>query len=166
MRIENWADNLITEYTAGRKALHAMKDRYDENDPYQKQELSQINSMIDSMTYAMEWMETGRDPSVYRGIDRQRQYQRQFFESVETIPDIVEELGIDINERRLEMDTEMKILLTDVFVSMSHRERECFILHSAEGLSMGQIAKRLGVSKATVQSYINRARKKVEEIVA
>lgn len=164
--IKNWADNLITEYTAGRKALHAMKERYDENDPYQKQELSQINSMIDSMTYAMEWMETGREPGAFRGMDKQQQYQRQFFESVETIPDIVEELGIDINERRLEMDTEMKILLTDVFVSMSHRERECFILHSAEGLSMGQIAKRLGVSKATVQSYINRARKKVEEIVA
>ncbi|SIT91613.1 sigma-70 family RNA polymerase sigma factor [Edaphobacillus lindanitolerans] len=164
--IENWADHLITEYTVGRKALHAMKERYDENDPYQKQDVSHINSMIDSMTYSMEWMETGREPGTFRGMDKQRQYQRQFFESVETIPDIVEELGIDIIERRLEMDTEMKILLTDLFVSMSHRERECFILHSAQGMSMGKIAKTIGVSKATVQSYINRARKKVEEIIA
>lgn len=99
-------------------------------------------------------------------MDKQKQYQRQFFESVEAIPDIIEQLYIDINDRQLEIETEQKIMLTDLFVSMSNRERECFILHCGLGMRMVRIATKIGVSKATVQSYINRAKKKVEEIVS
>lgn len=164
--MENWADELIREYTNGRKDLLARKERLNADDPADAEDLKAINSMIDSMTFSIDWMETGRQPGTYRGMDKQKQYQRQFFESVETIPDIIEQLDIDINDRQLEIETEQKIMLTDLFVSMSHRERECFILHCGHGMSMGKIATRIGVSKATVQSYINRARKKVEEIVS
>ena len=162
----NWADELIGEYSKGRKELQTLKDRLDSENPAHAEDLKAINSMIDSMTFSLDWMESGRQPGTYRGMDKQRQYQRQFFESVETIPDIIEQLNIDINDRKLEIETEQKIMLTDLFVSMSHRERECFILHCGHGMSMGNIAQKIGVSKATVQSYINRARKKVEEIVS
>ncbi|ETT81250.1 hypothetical protein MKX79_16760 [Viridibacillus sp. FSL R5-0468] len=30
---------------------------------------TQINSMIESMTFAMDWMETGRQPDTYNGVD-------------------------------------------------------------------------------------------------
>jgi len=165
--IENWADNLITEYTAGRKALHAMKDRYDENDPYQKQELSQINSMIDSMTYAMEWMETGREPGTFRGVEKTRQYQRQFFESMVTVPDVLEQIveELDFEDRKLHLAREDKLVLADVFASMSHRERQCYVLYYGNRMSMGKIADEVGISKRTVQQYIERARQKVKDIV-
>lgn len=165
---ENWADNLITEYVAGRKALHAMKERLDENDPYQKQDLSQINSMIDSMSYSMKWMETGREPDAFRGIDKQRQYQRQFFESMVTVPDVLEQIieELDFEDQKLHLAREDKIVLADVFASMSHRERQCYVLYYGNRMSMGKIADEVGISKRTVQQYIERARRKVENIVA
>lgn len=164
--MDNWADELLREYSNNRKELHALKEKLNADDPADEEDIKLINSMIDSMTFSIDWLETGRQPGTYRGMDKQRQYQRQFFESVETIPDIIDQLDIDINDRHIEIDTDQKIMLTDLFVSMSHRERECFILHCGHGMSMGRIATKIGVSKATVQSYINRARKKVEEIVS
>jgi len=39
-------------------------------------------------------------------------------------------------------------------------------MYVAEQLSMGRIAEKLGISKATVQVYIKRAREKVEDIAS
>ncbi|WP_083669754.1 hypothetical protein [Viridibacillus sp. FSL H8-0123] len=58
--MENWADKLIVEYTEGRKVLQQMKvDLHEDN----FEDETQINSMIESMTFAMDWI-------------------RQFFESI------------------------------------------------------------------------------------
>lgn len=43
--------------------------------------------------------------------------------------------------------------------------REGYILHTAQGMSMGDIGEELGISKGTVQGYIEKARKKVRERV-
>lgn len=44
---------------------------------------------------------------------------------------------------------------------MSRRERECYLLHHVELLSMGKISNMLGVSKGTVQKYLQRSKNKV-----
>mgnify|MGYP005851030963 CR=1 FL=1 len=41
--------------------------------------------------------------------------------------------------------------------SLSPRERECLELHFFEGLPLSQVAKKLSLSKSTVQSYIREA---------
>lgn len=59
------------------------------------------------------------------------------------------------------MNEQQKVLV-DGIASFSLRERQCYILYVAQGMSMGDIAVELEVSKGTVQSHIERARKKLK----
>ncbi|MCJ8008915.1 sigma factor-like helix-turn-helix DNA-binding protein [Lederbergia wuyishanensis] len=156
----NWADELIQEYSNGKRQLHKLHNSLDKENPTDRQDRKVINSMIDDMEFTIEWLETGKQPGTYRGVDKRLAYQRKALESMDIIPDITEQL--DINNRQLYMTSEEKIILADIFTSFSLRERQCYVLHAAQGMSMGQIADDLGLSKATVQMYITRARRKVE----
>lgn len=163
--MENWADQLLQEYEVGKKALAGMRDGLNRMDPSSAQDLTQINSMIDSMKFSMDWMATGRQPGNYRGADKKAIYQRQYFESMDLIPDIQEQLQ-DMGAKRLYMTQEEKMILSQIFGAMSLRERQCYILHVGQKMSMGKIAEEIGVSKATVQKYIGRAKEKVLEQVS
>lgn len=159
----NWADELIPEYKKGRAGLREMhRGLTDEGiDPLDK---SQINSMVSSMSYSIEWMETGRQPGVFRGMDKQDAYRHKMYDDMDIIPDITEELR---KEREpLYLTGEQRETLIELFGKFSERERECYIMHVAERLSMQKIADRLGISKWTVRTYIDRAKEKVAEIAA
>lgn len=155
-----WADKLIQEYSNGKRQLHKLRNSLDKENPTDRQDKKIINSMIDDMEFTIEWLETGKQPGTYRGVDKRLAYQRKALESMDIIPDITEQL--DINNRQLYMTSEEKIILADILTSFSLRERQCYVLHKAQGMSMGQIADELSLSKATVQMYISRARRKVE----
>ncbi|PKH09848.1 sigma factor-like helix-turn-helix DNA-binding protein [Planomicrobium sp. MB-3u-38] len=159
-----WADDLLHEYGIGKKDLERRRDQLDRKNFLDKQDLTQINSMIESMAYSMEWMETGRQPGTYKGIDIKSIYQKRSFESMDIIPDITEQL--EEGPKQLYMTAEEKIILADIFASFSFRERQCYILHEASGISMGTIAQELGLSKGSVQYYIQQARKKVKARVS
>lgn len=79
------------------------------------------------------------------------------------IPDIVEQ--IDINDKEIHLTDEQKQTLLQIFSDLSIRERQCYLMHIAEGLSMSRIAKEVNITKASVQAYINRAKSKVMAIV-
>ncbi|MGR6896980.1 sigma factor-like helix-turn-helix DNA-binding protein [Rummeliibacillus sp. BSL5] len=155
--MENWADNLLQEYKENRAALHKMKAKID-IDNFEDE--TQINSMIESMTFAIDWMETGRNPDAYRGVDKRSIYQKQFFESIDVIPDITDQL-YDINSKQLYMSQDEKKRLAKIFASWSHKERICYVKHVVEQKSFQQIANELKLSKSTVQTNINRAKSKV-----
>ncbi|WP_397537829.1 sigma factor-like helix-turn-helix DNA-binding protein [Rummeliibacillus pycnus] len=160
--MDNWADRLLGEYKESRAELHHMKVRLDK-DNFEDETL--INRMIDSMTFAMEWMEIGREPGSYQGIDKKSIYQKQFFESIDVIPDITDEL-YDINSKQLYMTQDEKKKLAMIFSAWSHRERVCYIKHVVEQKSFQQIADELKVTKSTVQTHIRRAKTKVKEHVS
>ncbi|ANU13478.1 RNA polymerase sigma-70 factor [Planococcus halocryophilus Or1] len=155
-----WADELLHEYGIHKKDLERRRDRIDRTDFHQKQDLTQINSMIESMTFSMDWMEIGRQPGTYKGADKRNIYQRQSFASMDFIPDITVQL--EEGPKQLYMTAEEKIILADIFAALSFRERQCFILHEASGLSMGKIADEVGLKRRTVQQYIERAREKIK----
>ncbi|WP_242694940.1 sigma factor-like helix-turn-helix DNA-binding protein [Pseudogracilibacillus auburnensis] len=46
----------------------------------------------------------------------------------------------------------------------SQRERQCFLMHTVQNISMGKIAEELNISKGTVQKYIERAREKITSV--
>lgn len=163
----SWADELIQEYTGGRQELKRRADQVDRNNPVEMNDLKQFNSMFDSMTYSLEWMTTGRQPNTYRGVDEKAVYQRRSYENIDLIPDIAEQLKEegDINKKHLYMTREEKVIMADILASFSLRERQCYILHEAQKMSMSAIADELGISKGTVQGYIEKARKKVRERV-
>lgn len=159
----NWTDKLIPQYKEGRKGLGFMQEELTDSE-FDRMDKSQINSMIDSMTYSIDWMETGRQPDNYRGIDKKNAYRPMQYDAMEIIPDITEQL--EKEREPLYMDREQRQALIQLFRNFSDRERQCFIMYEAEQLSMGKIADKLGISKGTVQTYIKRAKEKVEQIAS
>lgn len=172
--LENWADKLLEEYDQSlndlrtQQKIAAAQDKRlkDSDEPVFYKPLldkkSVLNSMENSMVFAMDWMENGRNPDLKRGADKHAVYQRQFFESLDVIPDIAEQV-YDINTKELHMTSAEKKQLAKIYSMWSHRERLCYIAHTVEQKSFQQIADELKVSKGTVQSYIQRARSKVKE---
>ncbi|MBB4824137.1 RNA polymerase sigma-70 factor (ECF subfamily) [Sporosarcina luteola] len=161
----SWADKLIQEYRTGWQEVIRRADTIDRNNPIEREDLKHINRMIESMTFSLDWMKTGRQPGTYRGADKKAIYQQQYFESMDLIPDIQEQLQ-EMEAKQLYMTQEEKMLLSQIFGAMSLRERQCIILHVGQKMSMGLIAEEMGISKGTVQGYLKRAEKKVREIVA
>ncbi|WP_153732550.1 sigma-70 family RNA polymerase sigma factor [Sporosarcina obsidiansis] len=159
----DWANDLIEEYTVGQLELIKRADLLDRKNPDAMDDLTQINSMIESMAFSIDWMATGRQPGTYRGAEKRAIYQIQYIDNMETIPDIVEQLEED--HKHLFISKEERLILADIFASMSHRERQCYVLHEGQGMSMGKIADEVGLKKRTVQQYIERARQKVKERV-
>lgn len=51
-----------------------------------------------------------------------------------------------------------------MFAVLSPREKQCYLMHTIESKSFGNIAKELGVSKGRVQEAIGRARLKIETL--
>ncbi|WP_068672291.1 sigma factor-like helix-turn-helix DNA-binding protein [Oceanobacillus sp. Castelsardo] len=160
-QLESWADELLGEYKEERRDLGRMKN---DLEPELFMDKKQINSMIDSMSFTIEWMETGRQPGLYRGIDKRNAYRLKQYEDMDIIPDINEELR---KEREpFYLNASQKAKLINIFKSFSDRERQCYIMYEAENLSMKKIADRLGIKKRTVQQYIERAREKVEKVAS
>ncbi|MEH7223871.1 sigma-70 family RNA polymerase sigma factor [Bacillus sp. JJ1566] len=162
--MRNWADQLIHEYTKGRRELSKLKKKLNNEIVADRVDRSLINSMIDDTDFVIEWLETGRQPGLMRGIDKRTIYQKRSLESMDIIPDITSQ--IDEDDKPLYIPADQKRVLINILSSFSLRERQCYILHAAQGMSMQEIADELGLKKRTVQQYIERARKKVEQRVS
>ncbi|RKD75221.1 RNA polymerase sigma-70 factor (ECF subfamily) [Sinobaca qinghaiensis] len=158
-----FTDQLIEEYRENKRSLQQLTNTYGTKNPQDKEDKSKVNSMIDSMAFAIKWMETGRQPGLFRGIDKRGIYQQIELEEAYMILDIVEQ--IDINDKEIHLSDEQKQTLLQIFSNLSIRERQCYLMHVAEGLSMSRIANEIGISKRTVQQYIERAKQKVENIM-
>lgn len=168
-------DEMLTEYTQSYTDLKNAKSPLDEqvkelnrlNQPVDasiEEARTLMNSMLESMKFAMDWMETGRNPDQRRGVDKRAIYHRQFFESIDVIPDITDKL-YDINSKELRMTAEEEEYLAIIFSTWSHRERVCFIAHEVNNESFQKIADTLKVSKSTVQTHIARARGKIKKVL-
>lgn len=166
--LENWADKLLEEYDHSLSDLRAVKRAAVAEEceatnisPLQDKK-SILNSMENSMVFAMDWMEKGRNPDLQRGADKHAAYQRQFFESLDVIPDVAEQV-YDINTKELHLTELEKKQLAKIFASWSRRERDCFIARTVEQKTFQQIADEIGVGRSTVQSYVERAKHKMAE---
>ncbi|HLR91943.1 MAG TPA: sigma-70 family RNA polymerase sigma factor [Atopostipes sp.] len=159
-QLENWADKLIVEYEEGRKELNEMKDRLNPDDLGDQEDKKKINSMINDMSFSIKWLKKGRRPGNLRGIDRRSAYQRRALIDMDLFP------SLDIKPEERVLNEEEKQVIIDVLIDLSHRERQCYLLHMANGLSMQAIADELNVSKSAVQIYINRAKKKIKKKVS
>lgn len=153
-KLNNWADKLILEYEEGRRDLHKMKRKLGDSE-WDLQDKTHINSMINDMTFAIDWMKIGRMPGSLRGIDKRSAYQRRALIDMDLLP------SLDIVPEPRELTEEEKRAIYNVLIDLSHRERQCFLLHAALGWSFQSIADELKISKSSVQKYIERAKNKI-----
>ena len=165
----SWVDKLVIEYEQGRRALTKKKKNLDtkkesnfELSLKDKLDRTQINSMIKEMSDVIKWLKSGRDPYEIRGIERRSIYQKRVLYDMDLFPslDIVPE---SLKEDERVLSEEEKELITDILISLSPRERECYLLHYVNLLTFKEIAEELNISRASVQTYIERARIKVKE---
>ncbi|RJS60130.1 sigma factor-like helix-turn-helix DNA-binding protein [Bacillus sp. PK3_68] len=150
---------LIFEYKQSLRALKEMKATIEVKEELTELDLQDktlINSMINEMEFVIQWMVSGRYPDARRGADRSGAYtlDPKLLEAVVPNRAVIE-------DRKLTTDEQW--LLEDVLGDLTKRERDVFTLIRAEGLSYEYTAELLGITKSSVQTYLERAELKIED---
>lgn len=138
---------LIEQYTAGIRHLDRYRRSIDRSNLDGQDEARTVSSMLNDMRYSLDWMRRGRRPGSRKGAERRDIYRRR--ELLASTEPMTEE------ERRR---------LIDCMAVMTERELTCWLLHMSHGLTFAEIGDRLGLSRRTVQQYVERARKKVLDV--
>lgn len=125
-----------------------------------KMRAKEIGSIISSSQYSIQWLKDAREPGNRREIGRRSNYQRTIY------MDDMDKVLIDHFRADCEgLTGEERHKLNDYLSCLSEREKEAFISVKGKGNSYDKTAKYLGVSRSTVQSYVNRAKEKLYEAV-
>lgn len=150
---------LIYEYKQSLRVLKEMKAAIEAKTELLQQDIQDktlINSMINEMEFAIQWMVSGRNPGAMRGADRTGAYTLD--------PKLIEAVvpnRVASEERKLTADEQW--LLDDVLGDLTVREKDVFTLVKAEGLTFEYTAELLGITKSSVQTYLERAERKIED---
>lgn len=152
---------LLLEYKQSRRDLYKMLHSLGNSD-HDNNDRQLINSMINSVSKIIDWLETGRNPYFQQGVDVRNAYDMSYMPNMDLLPDLQGELR---KEREpLQVTDEHIEIFKKVISTLSDREWECFLMHEGLNKSMGSIANELGISKATVQTHIKRARNKIKKL--
>ncbi len=155
--MQTWVEQLIEEYAKGKYQLIKYRESLDMKNPANADEHRIVSGMISDMEYSLQWMRKGRRPYSRRGVDRRANYQRTALLDMELFPSLQLEEESIIPKRERDM-------LIDILMELTYRERECYLLHMAQGCSMAEIADELNITKPTVQTHIIRAKRKVKRV--
>lgn len=123
-----------------------------------KMRASEISSIISSCQYSIQWLKEAKEPGNRREIGRRSRYQRTIYF------DDMDKLFVDhFREDYAGLSDEELQKLNDYLNCLSDQEKLAFISVKGQGNSYEETAQYLGVSRSTVQSYVNRGMKKLEE---
>ncbi|KEP24764.1 sigma factor-like helix-turn-helix DNA-binding protein [Bacillus zhangzhouensis] len=121
-------------------------------------------SMIYDLEYAVEWMETEREPGARRDVDRRSYYQRTILAENGLLDALSSKYHVPqpdpfaLNENELD-------LLDYVLSTLTQKEKEIFITVVGHNVSFSRCAALHGIAKGSVQKHIERARKKIAQKV-
>ncbi|WP_338749816.1 sigma-70 family RNA polymerase sigma factor [Bacillus sp. FJAT-52991] len=153
---------LIFEYKQSLRELKKMKaaiEAEEELSELDQQDKSMINSMISDVEFAIQWMVSGRNPDAMRGADRSDVYlvNQQVLDKIELT--LLHD-KVDYQEYNDVISSNEVIL--NALQSLTHREKDCFIMTQCEGLTFEYVGELMGVKKGTVQKNVERAKQKIE----
>lgn len=150
-----WADNLIAEYEDGRRDLDRMRNELGTTE-LDLADKTLIGGMVSDMTFTLNWLKIGREPGAMRGNDRRSVYQHQVYMDMDLFPS----LELEVKE---ELPDEDKRAIINILMILSARERQCYVLLNAYQLTMNEIAEEINVSLSSVQTFLERADKKINK---
>lgn len=127
-----------------------------------------IRSWISNISYAIEWIQSGRQPGTRRGIERRSAYEREIpFEPYwiqrqkEDSEFGMYESLVSENEEVAAINQELKEqTVSSLTSSLTGRQKEILEL-AGNGFSHDEIAKMLKVHKGTVSQTLNRVKEKI-----
>lgn len=139
---------LIKEYTSSAYQMDKLRRSLDSGSEADKEDAKIVSGMVSDMRYALEWMRHGRRPGNRRGAERTDIYRQR---------ELLEEL------RPVQIDDAERDKLVRVLLTLTERERTCFLLHMAQGLTQEQIASILEITRSSVRIFVDRAKAKVQK---
>ncbi|MEH6900818.1 sigma factor-like helix-turn-helix DNA-binding protein [Bacillus safensis] len=151
--------DLIKEYKAAleetKRSLTASTD---------EEEKKTYRSIIYDLEYAVEWMETEREPGARRDTDRCSYYQRTLLAD-NGLLDVLSSKYHVPQPDLFAVNEDEKELLDYVLSTLTQKEKEIFITVVGHNVSFSKCAALHGVAKGTIQTHIVRARKKIAQRV-
>lgn len=119
-----------------------------------------ISGMISDCEYAIEWLSTGRRPGNKRGIEHLAAYQREKLVDPLKMQAYVSNAKAGSPSNLSDWE---RFQIEDALSRLSKRERDCYVMAHGECISFEEIANMLGISRGSVQEYVERAQKKISE---
>lgn len=156
-----WVKQLKTEYADSARRLQQYRDRLIQTDldAEMHPDMQIVEDMLADLHYSLEWLQTGRQPNRRRGVDIHDAYSRAILMDMDLMPEQV------VERQELRVTEAQKVELVRILMRMSARERQCFLLHTAYGLSERDIAEELKLTRRTVRTNIQRAKSKVGQAI-
>lgn len=160
--MRTWVEALIEEYGDGKRKLEKYRKTLDQQDPDKKDTKIQdeaviVDGMISDMRYAIEWMRRGKRPGNRRGIEATDAYKRAALLDMDLFP------SLDVEPEESNLTDAQRKKIVRALLLLSARERQCYLLHMAKGLSHAEIGKELKISKNTARTFIDRAKSKIQQ---
>ncbi|WP_339787104.1 sigma-70 family RNA polymerase sigma factor [Paenibacillus sp. FSL R7-0313] len=143
-----WIETLISQYATDSRALDNYRKSLDLDDPQEKEEAGTVSEMLSDMRYALTWLKRGRRPGSRRGVE---------------ITDVYRQREIYIKLSGQEITDAERLRLVDSLLALSDRERTCFLLHMAQGLTLLEISHKLNLSRGAIYEYVKRAKAKLKQ---
>lgn len=118
------------------------------------------NSMISDTLWSIHIMETGNIPGKRWTVARWQKEDREIPIDPMTIAECVG------NQRSIEPTPEWMVdYLEDIMKNLTKREKEAYRLVRGEKFSFSQAASFMGCNKATAQTFVRRAEKKIQLVI-
>jgi len=143
-----WIETLISQYATETYVLDKYRKSLDLEDPKAAEEADTVSGMLSDMRYALTWLKRGRRPGSRRGAE---------------ITDVYRQREIYIKLSGQEITDAERLKLVDALLALSDRERTCFLLHMAQGLTLQEISHKLNISRGAAYEYVKRAKEKLQQ---
>ncbi|MNC30939.1 positive control sigma-like factor [compost metagenome] len=128
-----------------------------------KTERNALAASVSDLDYSIEWMDTGYPPGWRRPMERRSIHQRTKVWDPQWMDYLTSyEFEFEVAEIGRPLTREQEWMIEDALRNLSERERQCYVLHHAFGMSMQSIAYEMGIKKGSVQVMLNRADLKIE----
>lgn len=160
--MSEWKE-LEKEYRHYKKELEVRKAKLTEDDP----EYKIYAGMIKDMDYAIRWLVNGYEPDSYtKSIRKKGGYtnRRNYYADISwfSTKDIIPIFSDQTEKERQLSDTDKKYIQS-FLLTLTDKQLNAFIQSAAYNRSFGEIASEMGVSKNTVVTQIEAARKKATD---
>jgi len=158
MAVGHWNESvvdLIPQYRAARRGLQKLREKTKD-----AADREIISSMLGDVEFALQWLETGRNPKSLKGVERR--YERPW--APEWLDRYHSPYGWSIERETITagLTDDDRFRIEEAMRDLTMRERQCFVMHVVDGMSFGEIARELHLAKGAVQVYVERARQKIE----
>ena len=121
-----------------------------------KEVAKRLSPIISDTRYSISWLETARQPGNRNEISKRSYYQR-----TELWGDVDKVSMAYLREDYRQLDEEQSAVLETYLSVLSQREREAIVSVVGEGNTYAKTSEYMGVSRASVQTYVNRGMKKM-----